>query len=32
MKIPSMESLRGIKRAGAHFIVRYFAKDDAKLL
>jgi porphobilinogen synthase len=27
-----MESLVGIRRAGADFIVTYFAKDAAKLL
>jgi porphobilinogen synthase len=27
-----MESLLGIRRAGADFIVTYFAKDAAKLL
>jgi porphobilinogen synthase len=27
-----MESLRGIRRAGADFIVTYFAKDAAKVL
>jgi porphobilinogen synthase len=27
-----MESLVGIRRAGADFIITYFAKDAAKLL
>ncbi len=27
-----MESLAGIRRAGADFIVTYFAKDAAKVL
>jgi porphobilinogen synthase len=27
-----MESLLGLRRAGADFIVTYFAKDAAKLL
>jgi porphobilinogen synthase len=29
---PSLESLLGIRRAGADFIVTYFAKDAARLL